>query len=284
MSTNVIEPARARRLDAPAARRRRRRSWQRVLYPTIAILVVLGVWEAWVQLWDVEPYLMPSVPAVAESMVTEFRPLLPDTWTTLKEILLGFALSVAVGVPIAVALVSSKTFEMAIYPLLVIAQVVPKVAIAPLIIVWIGFGISSKVLIAFMIAFFPIVIDSVVGLRSIEIEKLYLARSMGASSRQTFFKIRLPHALPSIFSGLKLSITFAVIGAVVGEFVASDSGLGRVIMAASSQYDTALMFTGVAYLTIIGLALFFAVEFAERLLLPWHVSRRVERMMSGGRR
>jgi NitT/TauT family transport system permease protein len=281
MSSNAIESAPRRRLDAPRKRRRRREASLRIVMPILAVGLLLCAWQAWIVIWDVEPYLMPAVPDVAKSMVTEFVPLLPDTWVTLQEIFLGFLMSVAVGIPIAILLVSSRLFEMAIYPLLVIAQVLPKVAIAPLVIVWIGFGIESKVLIAFLIAFFPIVIDTVVGLRSTELEKLYLARSMGASRFQTFFKIRLPGALPSIFSGLKLSITFAVIGAVVGEFVASDAGLGRVIMSASASYDTVLMFTGVGYLTIIGLVLFFAMDYAERLLLPWHVSRRVERMTGG---
>ncbi len=282
MGVKAIGPAQTRRLDAPPPRRRRRRTgWLRFALPVLAVAVLLGAWQLWIELGNVKPYLAPSVPSVAKSMVTQVGPLLPDTWVTLKEILLGFALSVAVGIPLAVALVSSRLFEMAFYPLLVIAQVVPKVAIAPLVIVWIGFGISSKVLIAFMIAFFPIVIDAMVGLRSVELEKLYLAQSMGASRLQTFFKIRLPQALPSIFSGLKLSITFAVIGAVVGEFVSSDAGLGHVILTSSSTYDTTLMFTGVGYLTIIGLVLYFAIELAERWLLPWHVSRRVARMTGG---
>jgi NitT/TauT family transport system permease protein len=249
-----------------------------IAYPLITIGVLVGIWELWVRLRDVPPYLMPKFSSVVGSMFTEFVPLLPDTWQTLQEIALGFGLSVIVGIPLAILIVSSRPFEKSVYPVLVTSQVVPKVAIAPLIVVWLGFGMTGKVLIVFTIAFFPIVIDTVVGLRSVELEKFYLGRSMGMSRIQLFRMIRLPQALPMIFSGLKLAATFAVIGAVVGEFVAADRGLGRVIMAASSSFDTTLLFTGVAYLTIIGLIAFFSVEVVERLVLPWHVSRRVERM------
>jgi NitT/TauT family transport system permease protein len=251
-----------------------------VVYPLVTVAALLALWEAWVRVRDVPPYLMPRFSSVVDSMVTEFVPLLPDTWQTVQEIGLGFALSVVVGIPLAIAIVSSRTFEKSVYPVLVISQVVPKVAVAPLIVVWLGFGLTGKVLIAFTVAFFPIVIDTVVGLRSVEVEKFYLAQSMGASRFQLFYKIRLPQALPMMFSGLKLSATFAVIGAVVGEFVASDRGLGRVIMAASSSFNTTLLFTGVAYLTIIGLIVFFAMDVAERIALPWHVSRRMERLSS----
>jgi NitT/TauT family transport system permease protein len=277
MTTDAARATGARR---GGGRRRIGRVLQRVGLPLLLVLLLLVVWEAWIVLGDVGEYLMPAPTDVAATSWSEFGALMPDTWVTLKEILLGFALSVVVGVALAIAIVSSRSFESAVYPLLVTSQLVPKVAIAPLIIVWFGFGASSKVLIAFSIAFFPVVIDTVAGLRSVEIEKLYLARSMGASRIQTFFKIQLPQALPSIFTGLKLSITFAVIGAVVGEFVASDEGLGRMILSASSSYDTPLMFTGVLYLTVIGLILFFAVEALERLLLPWHVSRRLD--LTGG--
>jgi NitT/TauT family transport system permease protein len=154
-----------------------------------------------------------------------------------------------------------------VYPLLVISQVVPKVAIAPLIIVWAGFGLQSKVLIVFAIAVFPIVLNSIAGLRAMEVEKLYLARSMGASALQTYVKIRLPQALPYIFAGIKLSATLAVIGAVVGEFVAAERGLGRVILTTSGAFQTPLLFTGILYLTVLGVLLFFGVELIERLML-----------------
>ena len=265
--------------DARAGRRRRHASAGRILYPCSAVIALLLAWEAWVKLGHIQSYLLPPPTHVVSEMFTQFVPLLPDTWATLEEILLGFGLSVVVGIALAMIIVTSDRFEQTVYPILVISQVVPKIAVAPLMIVWLGFGLSGKVLIVFTIAFFPIVIDTITGLRSVEIEKLYLAQSMGASRFQTFVHIRLPGALPSIFTGVKLSATFAVIGAVVGEFVASDHGLGHIILAASSTFNTPLLFTGVAYLTVIGLVMFFAVDIAERIALPWHSSRRLDTML-----
>jgi NitT/TauT family transport system permease protein len=147
----------------------------------------------------------------------------------------------------------------------------PKVAVAPLLLVWFGFGLLPKVLIAFLIAFFPIVINTAVGLASIEPDKIQLARSMGFGATATFFKIRLPAALPSIFGGLKISITLAVVGAVVGEFVGGDAGLGYLLMVANGSMDTQLLFAGIVALTILGVALFLLVELAERLAIPRHI-------------
>jgi NitT/TauT family transport system permease protein len=152
--------------------------------------------------------------------------------------------------------------------LLISTQAMPKVAIAPLFVVWFGFGLLPKVLIAFLIAFFPIVINTVMGLGGIEQEKIFLARSMGLSSYRTFRLIRLPNALPSIFAGLKISITLAVVGAVVGEFVGGDAGLGYQLMIANGNLNTPLLFAGVMALTILGLALFGVVEFLEGLAMP----------------
>jgi NitT/TauT family transport system permease protein len=151
---------------------------------------------------------------------------------------------------------------------LISSQAIPKVAIAPLLLVWFGFGLIPKVLVAFLIAFFPIVISTAVGLASIEQEKIYLARSMGLSAAATFFKIRLPNALPSIFAGLKISITLAVVGAVVGEFVGGEAGLGYMLMVANGSMDTPLLFAGLIALTIQGVVLYALVEWAEYLVIP----------------
>src|SRR5437764_121951 len=151
------------------------------------------------------------------------------------------------------------------------AKAMSKVAVAPLLLVWFGFGLLPKVLIAFLIAFFPVVINTAVGLSAIEREKIYLARSMGFGAAATFFKIRLPNALPAIFGGLKISITLAVIGAVVGEFVGGDSGLGYLLMVANGSMDTQLLFAGIVALTVLGVVLFLLIEFAERLAIPRHI-------------
>jgi len=172
-------------------------------------------------------------------------------------------------------LVSSRTFNRAVYPLLIGSQVVPKVAVAPVFLVWFGFGLMSKVMITFLVAFFPVLIAAVVGLQATEIEKLYVARAAGASELQLFRLVRLPNALPVIFGGMKVSITLAVVGALVGEFVAAENGIGRVLLTASGNMDTELLFAGIFALVVIGVALFVLMEGLERLALPWHISQRV---------
>ena len=176
--------------------------------------------------------------------------------------------------PLAMLLVSSQAFNRAVYPLLVASQVVPKIAIAPLFLIWFGFGMTSKVLITFLMAFFPIVIAAVVGLQSTAIEKLHVARAAGASRLQLFFRVRLPNALPEIFGGMKVSITLAVVGALVGEFVASENGVGRLLLSASGNMDAELLFAGIFALVVIGIVLFAAMEMLEKLALPWHISQR----------
>lgn len=247
-----------------------------IIYPCVTALLVLAAWQAWVVFAKVPLYLIPPPSQVLLAMVTKSGMLLTQSWVTLKEILLGFLLGIAVAVPLAILIVSSRAFEKSVYPLLVASQVVPKIAIAPLFIVWFGFGLLPKVLIAFLISFFPIVIDTVIGLRSMEVEKLYLAQSMGAGRWQIFSKIRLPNALPSMFGGLKIAATLAVIGAISGEFVGADSGMGRVLLLANGNVDTVTLFAGVSYLTLIGILMFLMIDVCERVLIPWHVSRRLQ--------
>jgi NitT/TauT family transport system permease protein len=188
--------------------------------------------------------------------------------------LLGYAMAVAIAVPLAVAITSSKRFDDFVMPTMLFFQVVPKVAVAPLFLVWFGVGTTPKVLVAFLISFFPIVIDAAVGLRSMSPEMTDLARSMGASRLQVFAQFRLPTSLPYLFSGLKVAATLAIAGAVVGEFVGADKGLGYLLLVTNSNMETSLMFATIVALTIIGLAFFYAVEFVEALLIPWHVTHR----------
>jgi NitT/TauT family transport system permease protein len=245
------------------------------LYPLAGILVFLAVWEAGVRLLKVPPYLMPPPSAVFFVFVNEFQKLLYHGWVTTYEMLAGYALAVVVAVPLAIAITSSERFDRFITPQMLFFQVVPKVAIAPLFLVWFGVGVTPKILVAFLISFFPIVIDAAVGLRSMSAEMRDLARSMGASRWQVFAQFRLPTSLPYLFSGLKVAATLAVAGAVVGEFVGADKGLGYLLLVTNSNMETALMFATIVALTIIGLVFFYAVEFLEKLLIPWHVTHRV---------
>src|SRR5690606_20427740 len=202
--------------------------------------------------------------------------LLSESLFTTEATIWGFLLSIAVGVPIAMVIAYSRLVESYVYPLLVFSQSVPKVAIAPLFVVWFGFGILPKVITAFLLGFFPVVVSTVMGFKSVESDMLDLARSMGASRLQTFFKISLPAALPAIFSGLKVSVTLAVVGAVVGEFVGSNSGIGYVLQVANGNFDLPLMFAGLVLLSVIGVLLFVVVDLIERMMIPWHASQRVE--------
>jgi NitT/TauT family transport system permease protein len=245
------------------------------LVPLSGILVFLLVWEAGVRLFKVPTYLMPPPTAVARVFYDELPKLLFHGWVTTYEMLLGYAMAVGIAIPLAIAITSSQRFDRFITPQMLFFQVVPKVAIAPLFLVWFGVGTTPKVLVAFLISFFPIVIDAAVGLRSMSSEMRDLARSMGASRWQVFAQFRLPTSLPYLFSGLKVAATLAVAGAVVGEFVGADKGLGYLLLVTNSNMETALMFATIVALTIIGLVFFYAVEFLEQMLIPWHVTHRV---------
>jgi NitT/TauT family transport system permease protein len=250
-----------------------------VITPFVGILVFLAVWEAGVALYKMPAYLLPAPSVIFETFVREFPRLAYHGWVTAYEMLLGYGLAVAVAVPLAIAITSSQRFDSFVMPTLLFFQVVPKVAIAPLFLVWFGVGALPKILVAFLISFFPIVIDAAVGLRSMSVEMIDLARSMGASRMQVFARFRLPTSLPYLFSGLKVAATLAVAGAVVGEFVGADKGLGYLLLVTNSNMETALMFATIVALTIIGLAFFYAVELLEAFLIPWHVTHRIREDM-----
>lgn len=250
--------------------RARRERIGALIYPVGMMVALIVVWEVAARLFSIPPYLLPAPSQIVLSMDSNAVILIKESVVTTFEILLGFALSVAVGVPLALAIYLWRPFARAVYPLLVSSQAVPKVAVAPLFLVWFGFGLLPKVLIAFLIAFFPVVINTAMGLASLEREKIYLAQSMGLGSVATFFKIQLPNALPSIFAGLKISITLAVVGAVVGEFVGGQGGLGYLLLIANGNMDTALLFSGIVALTLLGIVLFALVGLLERLVLPPH--------------
>src|SRR6266566_5478092 len=189
--------------------------------------------------------------------------------TAAQEIVLGFGMSVAIGIPLAVLAVYSRIFERVAFPFMVSLQTIPKVALAPILVMWLGYGILPKVMVAFLISFFPIVISAVVGMRSAEKEMIYLVQSMGANELTTFLKIRLPKALPSIFGGLKVGMGQAVVGATVGEFIAAEQGLGYLQLISQVRLDTPLLFAAVVVLSILGVLLFNVVGLVERLALPW---------------
>lgn len=242
--------------------------------PTITAMLMLVVWEFAVRLFDVAEYILPSPSRVAVELWEERVSLWSNALITGQEILIGFGLAVIFSLPAAMIITSFPWIEKAFYPLLVLSQTIPKTAIAPLFVVWFGFSPTSKILMAFLISFFPILVDAIVGLRSITPESRDLLRSMGASRVRIMMSLRLPASLPYVFTGLKVAITLAVVGAIVGEFVGSTEGLGYQLLQANSSLDTPLLFADIVVLSVFGTVLFYAIEFLEKFLIPWHVSQR----------
>ena len=242
-----------------------------------AVLIVASVlllWELSVFLFTPSPLILPAPSTVIAEFLTTPGVFLRHSGFTLAITAAGFAIAVILGVFLAVGIVYSRFLERTVYTLLVALNSIPKVALAPLFVIWLGTGTEPKLAVAVMLAIFPIVIDTVLGLRSVDPDMLNLARVSKASPLQALWKIRFPCALPSLFAGMKVAISFALVGAIVGEFVAGGKGLGFQILVAQGQFDTARVFVSLLLLGLMGTVLFYAVDFAERVCLPWHVSQR----------
>jgi NitT/TauT family transport system permease protein len=247
----------------------RRRLLAEYVVPAITLVGVLLAWEAATRAFRIPRFIVPAPSAIlAEGWEWRYR-FLGHAWVTLYETLGGFALSMLVGVPLAVLIVYSPTLKSALYPLIVLAQSVPKIAIAPVLLLILGHGEIPKVIVAFLVAFFPVVVDTATGLAATPPELLDLSRSYRASAFKTFLKVRLPMAMPFVFAGAKVAITLSVIGAVVGEFVGSDQGLGYLILSATSYWKTELAFSSMILLSLMAIVLFGAVALVERLVCPW---------------
>jgi NitT/TauT family transport system permease protein len=241
----------------------------RFVLPVIGLALLIAVWHVYVTAFDVSAAVLPRPTLVLDSSIANWRLIVSEGWITLLESLYGFVLAFALGVPLAVAIAGSRMLNLMFYPLLIATQSLPKVALAPLILVWLGTGMSSKLAIAWLVAFFPIVVDTATGLRNTPAEFLDLATSVRASPFQTFWKIRFPAALPFVISGSKVAITLAVIGAVIGEFIGSNEGLGNLLLVANSQVNIPLAFACLIGLAVIGIGLYAAVAAVELSLKPW---------------
>jgi NitT/TauT family transport system permease protein len=241
----------------------------RVLFPVGGLALLILLWHFYVVAFDVAPVVLPRPMLVLDATIANWRLIVSEGWITLLESLYGFILAFVLGVPLAVAIAGSRTLNLMFYPLLIATQSLPKVALAPLILVWLGTGIESKLAIAWLVAFFPIVVDTATGLRNTPAEFLDLATSVRANAFQTFWKIRFPAALPFVISGSKVAITLAVIGAVIGEFIGSNEGLGNLLLVANSQVNIPLAFACLIGLAAIGIGLYAAVVAVELALKPW---------------
>ena len=240
-------------------------------HATVAIILLIAAWEVVCDVFSVPKWLVPS-PRQIVVETWEIRGILPVHFlATLWAVLGGFALAIVTGIPLAIMVVYSPFLRRVIYPLILMVQSVPKVAIAPLLLLWVGYGLQSNMIVAATVAFFPIVINTATGLESVDAELLELTRSFDASKLRVFWRVRLPWALPYIFSSLKVAITLAVIGAIVAEFIGADKGLGYLILTSSGAMQTSVMFGVLLILSLLGIASFYAVSWAERLLCPWYL-------------
>jgi len=233
------------------------------------MVVVTAVWEGAIRLFHVPTFVLPAPSAVVRSLIESRAQLARAAEATSLEILLGFALAAIAGVGIALVIVHFERFGRALYPLIVLFQNVPKVALAPIFILWFGFDLAPKVALIVAIAFFPVAIDMLAGLQSVDSSFVALMQSVGASRNKILMRVRIPHSLPYLMAGLKVAITFSVIGAIVGEFAGASQGLGYVIQFASTQLDTPKIFSALLVVSVLGLVFYYAVELAERLLVPW---------------
>ena len=242
--------------------------------PVVLLALLVGGWELAARLGWVEDYLLPAPSEVARALVEDRDVLLPDAWVTAQEVLLGFAIALAVGVAVAVALHLSPMLRRALYPIVVASQAVPIVVIAPILVIWFGFGMGPKLIVIALICFFPIVVNTLDGLRAVDGDQVRMLRTLGARRWDTFRRLELPASLPYVFSGAKIAVAVAVIGAVFGELVGSDAGLGHAIQVGMAQLLTARVFAAVLLLSVMAIALFALVSLIERRAVPWaHTDR-----------
>jgi NitT/TauT family transport system permease protein/putative hydroxymethylpyrimidine transport system permease protein len=248
---------------------------KRWLPPLAIVALLLGAWELAARLdviadaLKLEPFLVPAPSDIAQALWQDRELLIENTWVTLQEVLAGFALSVAAGVAFAVVLHLSPTLRRAFYPLLVASQTVPIVVLAPILVVWLGFGIGPKLAIIALICFFPVTVNTLDGLGAVDPDLMKMMRTLDASRWQTLRRIEAPTALPYLFSGAKIAVAIAVIGAVFGEWAGSSSGLGHLIQEASAQLQTDRTFAAVVVLSAIAITLFALLAALERWVAWW---------------
>ena len=240
------------------------------LAPALTLIGFVAAWELLTRLLNVPIWLVPAPSEIALALFDRGRDLIGHTVVTFNETVGGFLLAIVLGVPLAVAVTHSRALSNTVYPLILVTQSIPKVAFAPILLIWLGYGFLPKVVVAFLVAFFPIVVDTATGLRSPVPQVIDLARQLAATQFQIYTKIRFPSALPHFFSGLKVAITLSVIGAVIGEFVGSEKGLGFLVIESTSHFKTPLAFGAMAILAVMSIALFALVAALERFACPWY--------------
>lgn len=252
---------------SPAVRRLMAIGWS--LIPPLTFVAIVAAWSVAIYVFKIPAYLLPAPGAVFQRVIVDAAMLWLNAKVTLTEIVLGFGLTVVFAIPLGLLIALSPLSKQTLYPPIMLLQLVPKIAVAPLFLVWLGFGMESKVLLTFLMTFFPLLLASISGFQILDQRLLYLTKSMGANTRQTFWYLRFPAALPVIFSGIKTSATIAATAAIVAEFVGANQGLGYVLLRGTSTLDMELTFAVLVVLTVIGIVINYAVEFSEWVLTPW---------------
>ena len=246
----------------------------------LIVLILLGVWEGYVRLWAVPKWLLPAPSVIAMTLVVSWELLLDHSLVTLVEVVVGFALALLCGVLLACGIAASRTLERALYPFVIASQMVPIIVIAPLLLIWVGYGLTPKLIVVALTAFFPIVVNMVDGLQSVDPDAVNLLRTMGASRWQIFVKVQVPTSLPFLFSGLRVAMAVSVIGAVIGEWVGSSRGLGYLMIRSKPQFLTERVFAAVVVLSVMGVALFVLVGVVEKLAIPWWHNEQRQRSLA----
>ena len=248
---------------------------RRLILPACIFVVLVILWEIWVVTQKIPEAILPAPLVILHTIGLRIELLVQHTWPTTRECLAGFLLSVGVGVSIGILLALSRFFRNGIYPLIIAFQVVPKVALAPLFIVWFGLGSTSRTLLAFVIAFFPMVVNTYAGIESTDPIMVRMARAFSATRWQIFRKIEFPNALPYIFSGLRIGITFSVIGIIVAEFVTAQEGLGYLIIFSEGNVDTPMLMAALTMLSLVGVILYGIIVGIEKLVIRWDVGQQL---------
>jgi ABC-type nitrate/sulfonate/bicarbonate transport system permease component len=244
-----------------------------VAAPLLLMAMILLAWELLVHLFTVPAYVLPPPSEILRRIWIDRAIIFPHLQVTLFEIVAGYALAALVGFLLSIAVVYSTAFRRGVLPLIVAAQTIPVIAIAPILVIWFGYNYVPRIIITALVAFFPLTISIVTGLQSLEVEFINFFRSLNASGRQIFFKLRLPAALPNIFAGLKVATTLAVVGATISEWVGASAGLGYLMAQDSAQLNTTRVFSSLVVLGLCGMAFFASVGLVERLCMPWVYGR-----------
>jgi NitT/TauT family transport system permease protein len=232
-------------------------------------ILILVAWEAVIRLLHVSQFILPAPSAVAVSLVQNAGALAEAALVTAREVLVGFVLASLSGALLALLIVRFRLFGRALYPIIVLFQTVPKVALAPIFILWFGYDLAPKVVLIVVIAFFPVTLDMLAGLESVDSSFVSLMRSVGARDTDILLKVRIPNALPHLMAGMKIAITLSVIGAIVGEFSGASAGLGYTIQFASTQLDTPMVFAALIVISVVGVVFYYLIELLERAVTPW---------------